>query len=219
MKTVKISNVKNYKDTKFSYPKVKRNRKSSIAELEGQENKENINPNSVDFWADCKKINLKTDFNTLSSTLKNKNKNNFNDTNSLTKNYENNCGAYSNPFQLVQNIDFTSGRKDSSSEKNLLNVGTPAFYLKNSDPSSRKKNKNSSNKKVEFRYPDEEDYYKAGNFRIKNNSFLTESDKHSKSFVNSSDYKVRSNTEVNQKLNFEVISENYQNGKFNKLIN
>jgi hypothetical protein len=55
MKKVKITLTKNYKDSKFSYPNVKRNKKGNINEEQNQENKENISPNSIDFWDDCRK--------------------------------------------------------------------------------------------------------------------------------------------------------------------
>lgn len=55
MKKVSITISKNYKDAKFSYPKVKKNKKRELREKDKEENKENIRPNSLDFWDDCKK--------------------------------------------------------------------------------------------------------------------------------------------------------------------
>lgn len=142
-----------------------------------------------------------------------------------------------NTFQLENNscsnhIDFTSGKKD---ERNFFNnnIGTPAFRLENSMASSRKKNKSSSNKKVEFRYLEEDQFFNSnsnkkgkGNLLIKtnfnnnnciNNTFF-DSDFFNKNKISTNDmsnhYRVRSDTDINQKLNFEVINENYQNGKF-----
>jgi len=52
MKQVKLTIIRNYRDSKFSYPKVKRNKK---IDQQLQENKENMRQNSSDFWEDCKK--------------------------------------------------------------------------------------------------------------------------------------------------------------------
>jgi len=168
--------------------------------------------------------NPKQDISTLSSTIKNKN---FKDSNSLKKNYENTSGAYTNytnNFQLTkEDLDFTSGKKE---EKNFTNIGTPMFRLENSAASSRKKNKSGSNKKVELRYFEEDDFTNSinnvknlenfGNFQIKNNSFIggiNEENALTKNYINTEyNYRARSTSEINQKLNFEVICENYQNG-------
>lgn len=53
---VKITLTRNYKDSKFSYPKIKKVKHLvSIPKNSSLENKENISPNSIDFWDDCKK--------------------------------------------------------------------------------------------------------------------------------------------------------------------
>ena len=55
-----------------------------------------------------------------------------------------------------------------------------------------------------------------GNFQIKNNSFIggiNEENALTKNYINTEyNYRARSTSEINQKLNFEVICENYQNG-------
>jgi len=51
MKTTLIIHPKNYKDSKFSYPKVKRNKTNSKQKTNSIDNKENLNPD--DFWNDC----------------------------------------------------------------------------------------------------------------------------------------------------------------------
>ncbi len=53
MKTPSITTLRNYKDTKFSYPKVKRSKsKSAHNRVNFIENKENEDPEN--FWNDCK---------------------------------------------------------------------------------------------------------------------------------------------------------------------
>jgi len=53
MKSTSIITTRNYKDNKFSYPKVKRNKSKSVNYRGCSiENKENDNPE--DFWNDCK---------------------------------------------------------------------------------------------------------------------------------------------------------------------
>lgn len=52
----KITLSKNFKDSKFSYPKIKKNKEKQIKREEiNSDNKENIQHNSNDFWEDCKK--------------------------------------------------------------------------------------------------------------------------------------------------------------------
>ncbi len=165
---------------------------------------------------------------TLSSTIQKKN---FTNSNSIKKNYENTTvGAYSNftnNFQLLQDMEFASGKKDDNNFKNI-NIGTPAFYLENSGASSRKNNKSSSNKKVELRYIEENELNnKINNISFKNFSYgnIYENSNlnlsaYSKNYLNTEyNNKERSNSCINQKLNFEIINENYQNGiYFNNLI-
>jgi len=114
-----------------------------------------------------------------------------------------------------------SGRKQNSSE-NINNIyGTPAFFMEKTDnreSSSMKKNKlkNGSNNKVaEYRYANDE---KANSEFYINNVFpdIGVYDKISRMGINAIENKDRSFTDliINQKLNFEIINENYQNGKF-----
>ena len=186
--------------------------------------------------------NPKSDLSTLNSTIKNKN---FSDSNFLKKNYENpSGGAYSNftnKFQLLQEMEFASGEKDDDNYNYIKNIGTPAFYMENSVLSSRKNNKSSSNKKVEFRYTAEDEltnkinninFKNFGNFQITNDNCIAENNNntydksilnnslYSKNYLNTEyNFKPSSNSCINQKLNFEIICENYQNGKiFNNLF-
>ncbi len=88
----------------------------------------------------------------------------------------------------------------------------------NRESSSMKKNKlkNGSNNKVaEYRYANDE---KANSEFYINNVFpdIGVYDKISRMGINAIENKDRSFTDliINQKLNFEIINENYQNGKF-----
>ncbi len=138
---------------------------------------------------------------------------------------------YNNPFAPGNNFaELLSGRKELSTEKKKFNFGTPAFNIDqsgNMESSSMKKNKNktgSSNSKVaEYRYADDnrdnEEIYI--NKVFPNVGVYEKVNKFNKEFFdnnnnnNSSNSRDKSFTDmiVNQKLNFEVINENYQNGK------
>lgn len=89
--------------------------------------------------------------------------------------------------------------------------------------SSSKKKKSSSKKKVELRYFEEENNFNSSNKKNNKGNFsFFDSDFFSKNKITGNDinlnlmlnstYRGRSNTDINQKLNFEVINENYQKG-------
>lgn len=115
-----------------------------------------------------------------------------------------------------------SGRKEISSEKNLFNLGTPAFFIDQSgniESSSMKKNKNktgSSNSKVaEYRYAedDKENEELYVNKVFPDVGAYEKVNRFNRNILENNRDKSFTDMIINQKLNFEVINENYQNGK------
>lgn len=55
MKSSTVTSLKSFKDSKFSYPKIKRNKSKpgKIHKIDYNQNKENQDPD--DFWRDCQK--------------------------------------------------------------------------------------------------------------------------------------------------------------------